>query len=513
MSEMTGGKPKAGTPGLSRLRALTPTCLRTLTPTCLRTLTPTCFRRLSLARLRTVDLPLSRVLHPTRLGAPQAAGGGLSRRTALLLPFALAGCDTIDSWFATKKDLLPGKREPIGALRSGFNADEAAPMVQLPPAVRDMAWPQAAGGPTHLMGNLSANATLKQAWTADVGEGGGYRRQILAQPVVADGVVFAMDSDSVVTAFNLASGAKLWRTPTVDEDLDSSNVGGGLCWAAGTLYAVNGMAELLALDTAKGAVKWRHSIEVPARSAPTVADGKIFLTTIDSKLLALSADDGHPLWSYQATQTTTTLLGSPAPAFDQGIVVAGFASGELAAVRADSGNVIWTDGLGLAEGQPGIVEFLAIRGEPVIANNLVFATGLGGVTIAADILTGRRAWERRVPSENTPCMAGEWMFLISTDQQIGAINVNDARISWVASLPKWENPDKKKDPITWFGPVLAGGRLIVVGTNRSALALDPASGATVTTYSLSDVAAPLTPVVVDGTMLTVTNDGKLTAWR
>jgi len=39
------------------------------------------------------------------------------------------------------------------------------------------------------------------------------------------------------------------------------------------------------------------------------------------------------------------------------------------------------------------------------------------------------------------------------------------------------------------------------------------TGATLATYSLSDVAAPLTPVVVDGTLLTVTNDAKLTAWR
>ncbi|HEX4365761.1 MAG TPA: PQQ-binding-like beta-propeller repeat protein, partial [Rhodopila sp.] len=413
----------------------------------------------------------------------------------------------------TKKPPLPGKREPVSSLRRGFNPDEAVPNVALPPPVRDMAWPQAAGGPTHLMGNLSASEALRQAWTADVGEGGGYRRQILAQPVVADGVVYTMDSDSVVTAFSLGNGAKLWRTATVDEDLNSSNVGGGLCWDAGTLYAVNGMAELLALDAARGGVRWRHSIDVPARSAPTVAEGKIFLTTINSKLLAFSAADGHLLWSYQATETATTLLGSPAPAYAQGIVLAGFASGELVAVRVESGNVIWTDGLGLAEGQPGLVEFLAIRGEPVIGNNLVYATGLGGLTIAADLLTGRRVWERRVASANTPCIAGDWMFLISTDQEIGALNINDARVSWVASLPRWENPEKKKDPITWFGPILAGNRLLVMGTNEQALALDPSTGATVATMSLSDVPAPFTPVVADGTLLTVTNDARLTAWR
>ncbi len=328
----------------------------------------------------------------------------------------------------------------------------------MPPAVRDVAWPQAGGNPTHLMGNLSVGDTLSQAWTADIGEGGGYRRKILARPVVADKVVYAMDSDAKISAFALNTGARLWRAPTVGDDVDSTNVGGGLGWDSGTLFAVNGISELLALDPAKGTVRWRHNLDVPARSAPTIAEGRIFVTTIDGKLLALSPDDGHLLWSYQATPTATTILGGPAPAYAQGIVVAGFGSGELTAFRADSGTVIWTDGLGLSQGRTALADFLAIRGEPVISNGQVFATGLGGITIASDILTGRRVWERRVASANTPWLAGSWMFVISTDQEAGAINADDSRISWVVPLPRWENPEKKKNVITLGVRPGAGGR-------------------------------------------------------
>jgi outer membrane protein assembly factor BamB len=437
----------------------------------------------------------------------------LSRRAAMLAPVALAGCETIDNIFNPKKDPLPGKREPIEAARRAFNPDVGASAITLPPPVRDTAWLQAGGGPTHLMGHLSIDDPVKQAWTADLGEGGGYRRKILAQPVVADGVVFAMDSDAVVTAFSLSAGAKLWRTETVNEDVKSSNVGGGLCWDSGTLYAVNGMRELLALDAAKGAVKWRFNMGVSARSAPTVAEGKIFLTTIDSKLLALSPADGHVLWTYQATEVATTVLGSPAPAYAAGIVVAGFGSGEIAAVRAESGAIIWTDALGLIQGRSTLVDFLAIRGEPVISNGQIFVTGLGGLTIAADLLTGRRVWERRVASANTPWIAGDWLYMVSTDQDAGAININDARVAWVASLPRWENPEKKKDVITWYGPVLAGGRLLVLGSNKQMLSLNPLTGETLGSQVLSDAPAPFPPVIVDGTVLVVTDDGKLTAWR
>ena len=446
-------------------------------------------------------------------GIPPRGASLLSRRAALLTPLALGGCEMIDNWFTTKKDPLPGKREPLGALRRGFNPDETAPKVALPPPVPTASWPQAGGNPAHLMGHLSAAETPRSAWTADLGKGGGYRRKILAQPVVADGVVFAMDSDSVVSAFSLTAGTRLWHTETVKDDVDSTNVGGGLCWNAGTLYAVNGQSELLALDAANGKVRWRHSMDVSARSAPTVAEGRIFLTTIDSKLLALSPDDGHVLWSYQATQSATTVLGGPSPAIAQGIVVAGFGSGEIAAIRAESGTVIWTDGLGIAQGRSTLVDFLAIRGQPVIANGQVFVTGLGGLTVAADLLTGRHVWERRVASANTPWIAGNWLFLISTEQEIGAINVDDARISWVAALPRWENPEKKRDVITWYGPVAAGGRLVVLGSNHQMLSLNPMTGETLNTQSLSEAPAPFTPVVADGTMLVVTDDGRLTAWK
>ena len=303
------------------------------------------------------------------------------------------------------------------------------------------------------------------------------------------------------------------RTRTVNEDLDSSNVGGGLCWDAGTLYATNGMSELLALNPADGRIRWRHNIDVSARSAPTAADGRIFLTTIDGKLLALSSADGHILWTYQATQTSTTILGGPAPAYSQGIVVAGFGSGEVAALRAETGTVIWTDGLGISHGRSALADFLSIRGEPLINNGQVIVSGMGGLTIAADLLTGRRVWERRVASANTPWLAGGWVFVISTDQEVGAINADDARVSWVAGLPRWENPEKKKDVITWYGPVLAGGRLIVLGSSKLALWLNPATGETVHSQSLSDAPAPFAPVVVDNTLLVVTDDGRLTAWR
>jgi outer membrane protein assembly factor BamB len=444
-------------------------------------------------------------------GGP-SRGMRLARRTALLAPLALGGCALWDEWFSTKKTPLAGKRESIISGRGGLTVDDGAPKVVLPPAVTNASWPQAGGNPTHFMGHLAASERLAEAWRTDIGAGGGYRRKIMAQPVVANGIVYVMDSDAVASAFEIAGGGRVWRFDTRKEDDDSTNVGGGLAVDQDTLYAVNGLAEMVALDAAKGTVRWRSTIGAPARSEPTVVEGRVYVTTIEDKLVALAAEDGRQLWIHQSATTPTSVLGRPAPAYSVGLVVGGFGSGEVATVRADTGNVVWTDNLAAAVRRGSLTDFSAIRGRPVIGDGRVYAVSLGGLMVAVDLPTGRRLWERQVASVDSLWAAGPWLFVISLNQRIAAINREDGRVAWVTELPQWDNPEKQKDAITWFGPLLVSDRLVVAGTNKQALAVSPYTGEILGEQPLSG-AASLGPVVAGGTVFVVTDDGRLLALR
>jgi outer membrane protein assembly factor BamB len=437
----------------------------------------------------------------------------LSRRAALLLPLAATGCSLFDDWFGDKKTPLEGKRAGILAVKRGLQVDNPADrkiVIPRPTPVADS--PQAGGTPSHVIGHIAVNDTLAEAWHAGIGAGGGYRQKITAEPIIAGNRVFVMDSAAVVTALDTKTGSQLWRTETADPDADSTNVGGGIAFDGGKLFVATGLAEALALDAATGKVTWRVRLPTAARAAPTIADGKLFIPTLDSQILALAAADGKRVWGYQAPSVDTSVLGLPSPAFAEGLVVAGFGGGDLICLRAGSGAVSWTDSLASARGRASLVDLSAINGLPVIDEGRVYATGLGGLLVSLDLRSGRRLWERDIGSDQTPCVAGDWLFVLTTDQNLVAVNRQDGAIAWITQLPHWETPEKQEDPIRWLGPTLAGDRLIVASSNSQALAVSPYIGKILGTQKLSG-AASVAPVAADGTVYIVTDDGTLLALR
>jgi outer membrane protein assembly factor BamB len=436
----------------------------------------------------------------------------LSRRGVVLLPVALGGCSTFDSWFSDTKEKLPGKRVAVSNPHRGLTVDDNAGTVVLPAPVANADWPQAGGLPSHAMGHLQAGDPLAPAWRAGIGEGGGFRSKITAQPVVAGGRVFTMDSDAVVTAYDIANGGRIWRLETQTEDDRSTNVGGGIAVDGEVLYAGTGRAEVLALEAATGNIRWRKAVSTPVRAAPTIAEGRIFVLTMDNQLQALAVDDGRRLWGHQATAPETSVLGLPAPAYADGLVVAGFGSGDLVALRAASGSVAWSDSLGATRGRNSLADLSAVRGLPVVADGRVYAGSLGGLTVALDLRTGRRLWEREIATGDTPWVAGDWLFMLATEGRAAAVSRADGRVAWVTQLPQFEDEEKKKDTIHWIGPVLAGGRLLLGSSNGLLVAVNPSTGEIAGQQNLSGPVATA-PSVAGGTVYVVTDDATLVALR
>jgi len=437
----------------------------------------------------------------------------LTRRASLLLPLLLplaaGGCSWLDALTDEQKKPIGGKREAVLAPARGLRIDSIDP-VSLPPPVENPSWLQYGGDVSHVGRNLAGGLT--KAWSTSIGRGGDYRTRLTAQPLIDGDRVYTMDTDGFVAAFDLATGRHIWRTKTRPKKDTTSNVGGGIAIAGDRIYAATGLAQALALNLSDGSIVWRVDISAPARSSPTVTAEGVFLCTMNQELIGLSRDNGKLLWSYQATIANTGTLGQAAPSYADGVLVAGFESGDLAAVRADSGTLVWTDNMGGVKGSASLSEFASVRAATVIDNGLVYAVGLGGLLAALDLRSGRRVWQRDIAGANTPWLAGNFMFIVDTDQKVGAINKADGTVHWVEDLPRFTNPKRTKGLITWYGPTLVGGKLVLVSDKGKMALLDPISGALVTSTNI-ETTASLAPVVAQGYVFILTDDATLTAYK
>ena len=442
--------------------------------------------------------------------------GPLTRRAALLggAGLLLTGCesltDSFDRIFGETKTPLKGERKTALAVDRAFGLDEGDNRaVVLPPAANRVDWPQAGGTPGHAPGHPALGTGLRQLWSRSIGTAGGYRRRLVAPPIVANGVVFVADAIGLVTALDAASGREHWSFDTRPEKERDGALGAGLAFDAGVLYVVTGLSEAMAFDAATGKPGWRVALPAPARGAPTVSGGRLLIPTIENHLVALSITDGQKQWTHRAQSTTTMVLGLPAPAVEGDIVVAGFASGELVALRAQDGRVTWSEALASSRGG-GLADIAAVTALPIIDRGRVFAAGLGGLTIAIDLRSGRRLWERDVAVAETPWAVGDWLFLITPTADLACLGREDGRVRWITTLDRYRKPEKKRDPITWGPPTVAGGRILITSTQGRLVEVNPANG-----DKLSDTALPasttLAPAVANGILYLLTDKAEVVA--
>lgn len=440
---------------------------------------------------------------------------GPSRRLALaLLPAALGGCAVWDGVFGNSKKPLPGERRAVLPGETALEADASIETIEiaLPPPARNADWPVAGGSASNVMGHLEAADQLSVVWRTGIGAGATTRRRLMAPPVAMDGRVYVADADARVTALDLASGSTIWRTSARPENASGPLLGAGVATDGRRVYVATGMAEVVALDVGSGAVLWRKALPGPSRGAITVAENRVIVLCVEGQMLALSPDDGTQAWQYRGPSEATTLLAAPAPAVEQGLVLAGFGNGDVAAVRLETGRIAWAEALAGGRGRPSIADLAAVRGRPAIDRGRGIVTGAGAVTMALDMRSGRRIWERDLAGRESPWVAGDWVFMISAAEDLVCLSRADGRARWVTPLPRFRDEQRRRDQILWTGPVLIGDRLVAAGSLGQAIAVSPYTGAIIGRQRLP-AAVSVPPIVAAGTLLVLTDDATIVALR
>lgn len=429
---------------------------------------------------------------------------------AILAGTMLAGCSS------DKKKPLTGERISVLQYQDTTRADDNASGVamELPSGVENAGWEQSGGNATHTPENLVLNnKELKRVWSRNIGQGSEDDTKLITTPVVGDNVVFTSNTDGEVSAFSLKDGDRLWEVNVLPEDA-SSTVSPGLGYGNGMLYVTDGIGNLLCLDPKTGKKNWSQTLEQPVRGAPTIQDGRIYLITLSDETLALDASNGSLLWRHAGVQESAGLLGAPSPAAEGSVVISTYSSGDVVALRAETGQEAWSDNLtGATEFQSrAVTQLSGFRGDPVLSQDVTFVGNSASRFVAVHVPSGDRVWQKEFGIVGTPLVAGNMVFAVTSDNNLVGLMRDTGDVRWTKSLPRYEDPKDKEDLIFWNGPVMGNGHLFIVGSNEEMLEIDADTGKQIRKIELSD-RVMLPPVIAQKTLIIVTDDGEMVAYR
>jgi outer membrane protein assembly factor BamB len=278
---------------------------------------------------------------------------------------------------------------------------------------------------------------------------------------VADGRLFTVGVTGIVTAWDAATGRRLWRRD-FSAQVDTSKL---FCGTAASPLATGGSVvvqvgsdvhggRILALDPATGATRWEWRGPGPGYASPVVVEaggGAQLVTLTDGSIVGLDAATGGELWSvpfpdeWHENIVTPVWTGSL-------LVVAGTRQGThaFALARADGrwrATEVWKN--------PEVAMYMST---PVLGDGLLYGHSARrkGQFVALDAQTGALRWatEGREGAHASVLLTPAHVVYLTEGGELVVARRG-------AGAFAVERRYDVADSATWAAPVLLGGDLLV----------------------------------------------------
>jgi outer membrane protein assembly factor BamB len=284
-------------------------------------------------------------------------------------------------------------------------------------------------------------------------------------PTYADGRLFTLGISGIVTAFDAATGKRIWQKPAppveplfhtaqsalVDRDVVILHVGG------------HNQGALTAFDPATGAVKWSWNGDGPAYGSPIIADiagTRQVITFSQESLVGVDASNGQLLWRVPFEARSITNSITPL-VYDGRMVIVSGQGKPLTAYTIAKHNDGWT--ADLAWENPRLSLSFS---NAVLVGDAVFSMSAmnSGQFFWADARTGKTLWtsDPRQAGNAAIVHAGNLLFVLKDDAELIVARANPGSFEPIKTYTV-------ADSATWPAPSISGNRIFV--RDISALAL------------------------------------------
>ena len=282
-----------------------------------------------------------------------------------------------------------------------------------------------------------------------------------ATPAIAGGRVFTFGIAGALSAFDLASGKLLWRTPPPKSLPEYGAAASPIVDGTTVIAHVGGLnnGAITAFDTAKGTPRWQWTGDGPGYASPVVATigGVRQVVTLTQKfVVGLSASTGALLW--QIPFTTEFNQNSVTPIVRGDLVIFSGVNKPLTAIRIAreaskwTANPVWTND-----------QLPLYMSTPVLVGGTLF--GLthrnSGQIFAADAATGRTLWTTKGRDGQNASFVGNgsWLVISTTNAELVIAQPDGGAYKEIRRYTIAGSP-------VWAHPALAGRSIIVKDADK-----------------------------------------------
>jgi Ca-activated chloride channel family protein len=422
---------------------------------------------------------------------------------------ALAAAGALFSW------VLSGQ-QPAGPQPEPFRSGSIAGWRVKVPGGRPLASPAIADGKIFVGGGFGSHefyafdaATGKPLWTYHTADDGP------TAAVVEDGHV-AFNTESCELETITTNGRPVWKKWLGDPLMSMPAIHEGKVFMAYPDSRGTHRYYLAAFDLKTGAELWKHPLANEVITAPIVDNDRIYAATLDGSMLALTWRDGLKVWEeaknatsapavwngqvYFSRREATKIANGGKPGVQQTEMLAARPAASAMAVTVDmaatrkeadyldynkrqmssaerkSQSMDAMVGFGGSSkgaaliapaqanlGQASVHGIWAYQGSKPFASGGRLYSSMGDETRSTDIKTGKVIWSRKMPAKDEgvlspPAIVNGKVFVGTASGEVYALSASTGDVLWKAELG---------EPVA-FQPIVANGR-VCVGTNSGSL--------------------------------------------
>lgn len=258
---------------------------------------------------------------------------------------------------------------------------------------------------------ITPTVTVRSLWSASAGKAGDYS----FTPAVVGNAVFVAGRDGTLS--RLEDGKTVWKIAT--GHTLSAGVG-----ADNRLVVVGTpKGDVLAYAAADGKARWQAKASSEILAAPTVGEDGVAVRSGDNRVFLFDAGDGGRKWAYQRATPTLSIRGAGSPVFADRYLFVGFPGGRLVALSLQNGAPVWEGPVAQPKGATELDRVADVVAPPVVDGRQICAVAFQGRVACFDMgQGGALVWSRELSSATGLALDGRYLFV--TDDK-GAVHALD----------------------------------------------------------------------------------------